>query len=231
MKRQGGGNLLIAGNDEDIAVRIIFSSITSLLKQPIVSDSIFYFFNFFDTDTEYSTKLNVLFGSLINKFKVVIVEEKDIKSTLESIKQELENRQANQTVNSANIFITIASIQRSRNFKKQNSTVTDETKILATLISDGSSKGIHSIIQIDSWESFKDKIFDYRIISDFSQRVITQTTEAGSRGLIDNTKATKLGTNRAYYFWDTENKLIKFKPYDLPDLNFYKTILNNIPNK
>lgn len=231
LKRQGGGNMLVVGNDEDVAVRIIFSAITSLLKQSISKDSVFYFFNFFDSDTEHFTKLNVLFNSFRNKFKVEVVEEKNIKTTLESIKQELDSRQTSSASNFPNIFITVASIQRGRIFRKDSYNMTDEAKLLATIIKDGTNKGIHSIIQVDSMDSFGGKIFEDKLLPDFSQRVATQMNSDNSRKILGNEKAMKLGNNRAYYFWDSENKLIKFKPYELPDINFFKTILNSIPNK
>ncbi|MBL7914382.1 MAG: hypothetical protein JNL49_04985 [Bacteroidia bacterium] len=231
LKRQGGGNMLVVGNDEDVAVRIIFSSITSLLKQPIPKDSVFYFFNFFDSDTEHFTKLNVLFNSFQTKFRVEIIEEKNIKTTLESVKQELDSRQASATSNFSNIFITVASIQRCRVFRKDNYNMTDEAKLFASIIKDGTNKGIHTIIQVDSMDSFGGKIFEDKLLPDFSQRVATQMNSDNSRKLLGNEKAMKLGNNRAYYFWDSENKLIKFKPYELPDINFFKTILNSIPNK
>ncbi len=231
LKKQGGGNLLIVGNDEEIATRIIFSSITSLLKQPISKDTLFYFFNFFNTDTEQHLELNNLFKMLCNKFKVEIVEDKNIKSTLESIKQELDSRQATAGSNFPSIFISIASLQRGRIFRKVGFDFTEETKILMSIIKDGSNKGIHSIIQIDSMDSFGEKIFEHRLLSDFSQRVATQMNSDNSRKLLGNEKAMKLGNNRAYYFWDNENKLIKFKPFELPEISFFKTILNRIPNK
>lgn len=231
LKKQGGGNLLIVGNDEEIATRIIFSSITSLLKQPISKDSLFCFFNFFDTDTKQYLELNNLFKMLRNKFKVEIVEDKNIKSTLESIKKELDNRQATAGSNFPNIFISIVSLQRGRIFRKVGFDFTEETKILMSIIKDGPNKGIHSIIQIDSMDSFGGKIFEDRLLPDFSQRVATQMNSDNSRKLLGNEKAMKLGNNRAYYFWDNENKLIKFKPFELPEISFFKTILNRIPNK
>lgn len=231
LKRQGGGNMLVVGNDEDVAVRIIFSVITSLLKQPMPKDSVFYFFNFFDTDTEHFAKLNVLFNSFQSKFKIEIVEEKNIKTTLEFLKHELNNRQTSSSSNFPNIFITVASIQRGRIFRKDSYNMTDEAKLLAGIIKDGTNKGIHTIIQIDSMDSFGGKIFEDKLLPDFSQRVATQMNSDNSRKILGNEKAMKLGNNRAYYFWDSENKLIKFKPYELPDINFFKAILNSIPNK
>jgi DNA segregation ATPase FtsK/SpoIIIE-like protein len=221
-KRQGGSNMLIVGNDEDIAVRIISSSITSLLKQPVHQDSTFYFFNFFDDDTTQFKNLKKLFEAVKTGFKVEFVEDINAKKTLDAITDELEQRQQNSTSNFSNIFIIAASIQRGRIFRKDGPNMTDEAKKLTGIIKNGTYKGIHSIIQIDSMDSFGTKIFEDRLLPDFSQRVATQMNDNNSRKLLGNDKATKLGNNRAYYFWDTENKLIKFKPYELPDMDFLK---------
>jgi hypothetical protein len=232
LKRESGGNLLIVGSDVGIAVRVLFSSITSLFIQPIQKESSFYFFNFYDTDTEEYKNLNKPFKAVRDKLNIEIVEEKNIKATLEKIKKELETRQTSAVSNYQNIFIVIASLQRGRIFNKENNNLTEETKLLSSVIKDGSNKGIHTIIQIDSMDSFMDRIFDRdKLLPEFSQRVATQMNEDNSRKLLRSKDAMLLGSNRAYYYWDTENKLIKFKPFEIPDLNFFKSIINNIINK
>ena len=38
--------------------------------------------------------------------------------------------------------------------------------------------------------------------------------------VIGNQKAAKLGSNRAWYYDDNENTMIKFKPYELPTFSW-----------
>jgi S-DNA-T family DNA segregation ATPase FtsK/SpoIIIE len=232
LKRQSGGNMLIVGSDVEVAVRILFSSITSLFSQNIRSDTSFYFFNFFDTDTEEYKNLNKPFQAVRNKFNVEIVDEKSIKLNLEIIKKELDVRLTSAVSSYPKIFVIITSLQRGRIFNKDNNNLSDEAKILSSIIKDGSNKDIHTIIQIDSMDSFMDRIFDRdKLLSEFSQRVATQMNEDNSRKLLRSKDAMLLGNNRAYYYWDTENKLVKFKPFELPTTDFFKSIITKIPNK
>jgi hypothetical protein len=230
-EKKGKSNFLIAGNDEEIALKVLCSSIISLIKQPIPKDSIFYLFNCFDSDTKHYVRVNNLFKLFRDKFQVEIVKEENTKSTLETIKQELKTRQSSSVSDFPKIFITVASIHNAESFRKASYDMTEEAKLLAGIIKDGSTKGIHSIIQIDSMDSFASKIFEDKLLPDFSHRVVTQTNSDNSRKLLGNEKAMKLGENRAYYFWDSKNKLVKFKPFEYPETEFFKTILNSIPNK
>lgn len=213
VRRQGGSNLLVAGYDEGIGLRIMSSSIISIAAQQLPHTCTFYSFNFFNIDTEYVNIPDSLLSNIQQDCK--IVSSKHVKETLQAIKEEIERRHSESASNLPNIYLIFFSLQRGRAFRKESYSMSEEGNLLAFILKEGPDVGVYSLVQVDTMDNFS-KNLDDNLLKEFSQRVASQMNPDNSVKLIGSQKAAKLGNNRAYYYDDNENTFIKFKPYELP---------------
>lgn len=214
MRKQGGSNFLVAGYDESIGLRVMCSSIISIAAQQQPNTCKFYSLNFYNVDSEFVNVPDELFNSIEQDF--VAVNSRQVKESLQSIKEEIENRLSGSSTNSANIYLTLFSLQRGRAFRKDGYSMSDEGNLLAYILKEGADVGVYSMVQVDTMDNFA-KNLDDNLLKEFSQRVASQMNPDNSVKIIGNQKAAKLGSNRAWYYDDNENTLIKFKPYELPN--------------
>ncbi len=213
LRKQGGSNLIVAGYDENIGVKVMCSSIISIAAQQKPNTCKFYSFNFYNVDSELVDIPTDLYKCIQQDCKNII--NRDVKETLESIKSEIEKRLSGNSTDNSNIFLTFFSLQRGRVFRKEGYSMSDEGNLLAYILKEGADVGVYSLVQVDTMDNFS-KNLDDNLIKEFSQRVASQMNPDNSVKLIGNQKASNLGNNRAWYYDDNENTMIKFKPYELP---------------
>lgn len=213
LRKQGGSNLLVAGYDESIGLRVMCSSVISIAAQQQPNTCKFYSFNFYNVDSEFVNIPDELYNSI--EQECVAVNSKQVKESLETIKDEIEKRLSSSSTNSPNIYLTFFSLQRGRTFRKEGYSMSDEGNLLAYILKEGADVGVYSMVQVDTMDNFA-KNLDDNLLKEFSQRVASQMNTDNSVKVIGNQKASKLGSNRAWYYDDNENTMIKFKPYELP---------------
>lgn len=217
LRKQGGSNLLVAGYDESIGLRVMSSSIISIATQQQPNTCKFYSFNFYNVDSEFVNVPDELFNSI--EQDCVAVNSRQVKESLQSIKEEIEKRLSVSSTNSPNIYLTFFSLQRGRAFRKDGYSMSDEGNLLAYILKEGADVGVYSMVQVDTMDNFA-KNLDDNLLKEFSQRVASQMNPDNSVKVIGNQKAAKLGSNRALYYDDNENTMIKFKPYELPTFSW-----------
>ncbi len=217
MRKQGGSNLLVAGYDESIGLRVICSSIISVAAQQQPNTCKFYCFNFYNIDSEFINVPDELFNSI--EQECVVVNSREVKESLQSVKFEIEERLSGSSTNSPNIYLTFFSLQRGRAFRKDGYSMSDEGNLLAYILKEGADVGVYALVQVDTMDNFA-KNLDDNLLKEFSQRVASQMNPDNSVKVIGNQKAAKLGANRAWYYDDNENTMIKFKPYELPTFDW-----------
>ena len=176
-----------------------------------------YSFNFYNVDSEFANIPDGLFNNIQQKCKTV--NNRLVKDTLQEIKDEIEIRLSGSSVNSPNIYLAFFSLQRGRAFRKDGYSMSDEGNLLAHILKEGPDVGVYSMIQVDTMDNFT-KNLDDNLLKEFSQRIASQMNPDNSVKLLGNQKAAKLGSNRAWYFDDNENTMIKFKPYELPNFSW-----------
>lgn len=64
IRRQGGNNIIVAGYDESIGIRIMASSIVSIAAQQQQNTCKFYCFNFYNLDSDLVNIPNELFNHI-----------------------------------------------------------------------------------------------------------------------------------------------------------------------
>ena len=217
LRKQGGSNLLVAGYDENIGLRVMCSSIISIAAQQQPNTCKFYAFNFYNVDSELVNVPDNLFNSI--EQVCITVNNRQIKESLKTIKEEIEKRLLGNSTNNTNIYLTFFSLQRGRAFRKDGYSMSDEGDILAYILKEGPDVGVYSLVQVDTIDNLS-KNLDDNLLKEFSQRIASQMNPDNSVKLIGNQKASKLGSNRAWFYDDNENVMIKFKPYELPTFSW-----------
>jgi DNA segregation ATPase FtsK/SpoIIIE, S-DNA-T family len=217
LRKQGGSNLLVAGYDENIGLRVMCSSIISIAAQQQSKSCKFYSFNFYNVDSEFVNVPDELFKNIDQD--CVGVNNRLVKETLQAIKQEIEKRLSGSSPNNSNIYLSFFSLQRGRAFRKDGYSMSDEGNLLSYILKEGADVGVFSLVQVDTMDNFS-KNLDDNLLKEFSQRIASQMNPDNSVKVIGNQKAAKLGSNRAWYYDDNENTMIKFKPYELPTFSW-----------
>jgi ABC-type multidrug transport system fused ATPase/permease subunit len=213
IRKQGGSNVLVAGYDEHIGLRIMASLLVSIAVQHQPDNAMFYSFNNYNIDSDMVSIPDELFKNIQQKCKSV--SNKEVKEILQTIKTEIETRLEAGNSDAPFIYLSFFSFQRGRVFRKEGYSMTEEGQLLSFILKEGPDVGIFSLLQVDTMDNFS-KNLDDNLLKEFSQRVASQMNPDNSVKVIGNQKAAKLGNNRAWYYDDNENILIKFKPYELP---------------
>src|SRR5262249_41308652 len=68
------------------------------------------------------------------------------------------------------------------------------------------------------------RTLDRQGMKEFENRVLFQMSSNDSSTLIDAPAASKLGENRALYYSEEENRIEKFRPYGLPNLEWLEGV-------
>lgn len=223
IRKQGGANLLVAGYDEGTGLRVMASSIISIAAQHPQDTAKFYYFNFFNVDSELVNVPHELFNNV--QQQIENVGSRDVRNALQSIKEDIEKRLLEGASNNPNIYLAFFSFQRGRAFRKDGYTMSGEGDLLSFILKEGPDVGVFTMIQVDTMDNFS-KNLDDNLLREFSQRVASQMNPDNSVKIIGNQKAAKLSDNRAWYYDDNENALTKFKPYELPSYSWVLQLQN-----
>lgn len=223
LRKQGGSNLLVAGYDEGTGLRVMASSVISVAAQHQQDTAKFYYFNFFNVDSELVNVPHELFNNIQQQSENV--GSRDVKNALQAIKDDIEKRLLEGASNNHNIYLVFFSFQRGRAFRKDGYTMSGEGDLLSFILKEGPDVGVFTMVQVDTMDNFS-KNLDDNLLREFSQRVASQMNPDNSVKIIGNQKASKLSNNRAWYYDDNENTLTKFKPYELPSYSWVLQLQN-----
>ena len=83
--------------------------------------------------------------------------------------------------------------------------------------------GVHTIIWCDSVNNMN-RTLDRQGMKEFENRILFQMSANDSSTLIDNPAASKLGENRALYYSEEANRVEKFRPYGIPELDWLEDV-------
>jgi DNA segregation ATPase FtsK/SpoIIIE, S-DNA-T family len=146
---------------------------------------------------------------------------------------ELKRRQEATSDDLAPIYIFIFDVQRFRDIRKSDDDFGyaryDEdkpmppSKLFADVLRDGPPVGIHTIIWCDSVNNMN-RTLDRQGMKEFENRILFQMSANDSSTLIETPAASKLGENRALYYSEEENRIEKFRPYGIPELEWLENV-------
>ena len=231
---QSGSNVLIVGqNDEAALAMMIMSAVSIAAQHPPVGPQAcrLYLLDGSPVDSAFAGQLGRLKDILPHP--VTNVTWRDLGSTFAGIAGEIKRRQESTSDDQAPIYIFIHDIQRFRDLRKSDDdfgyTKYDEdkpmppAKLFSDVLREGPPVGIHTIVWCDSVNNMN-RTLDRQGMKEFENRILFQMSANDSSTLIDNPAASKLGENRALYFSEEANRVEKFRPYGVPDLEWLQGV-------
>jgi DNA segregation ATPase FtsK/SpoIIIE, S-DNA-T family len=218
---QSGANLLLVGQQDELAISIMCSVLISLAAQ-------------YASDAARTVILDgtpadsLLSGTLARTAEALPlasqnVAYRDVDSSLAELSEELDRRMSDSSERHDAIFLFVCAIQRYRALRHQEESFSFSSeekkpqpdKQLARLITEGPSVGIHVIAWADTAVTL-DRTFERGVLREFDSRVLFQMSATDSSNLIDSPAANKLGQFRALSYSEEQGTAEKFRPYEIP---------------
>jgi S-DNA-T family DNA segregation ATPase FtsK/SpoIIIE len=232
-RRQGGANLLLIGQQDEMATAVLASCLLSLAAQLPPSQARFVLMDGTPVDSPTAGLLASMAEGMPHRADVI--GPREIGAAFQALGAELERRQADASAERQAVFVFIHDIQRFRDLRRAEDSygsygaekVISAAERLATLLREGPPLGIHVLAWADSLSN-AGRAFDRPAMREFASRVLFQMSPADSSNLIDGPAASRLGTNRGYLHEEEQGRLEKFRPFGLPPAEFladYRRIL------
>jgi DNA segregation ATPase FtsK/SpoIIIE-like protein len=228
-RRQGGANLLVVGQREDLGVSLLAMGIVSLaagqdahpggtfgrparfvLLEPAVAEE------------RPETMLSRLAERLPHRFETVA--RLGVASALESLAAEVRRRIDEQVADGEAVYLVIRDLGRFRELRKADgdfgfSFGSDQkagpSQDLVAILKDGPTVGVHALLWCDSLTNLM-RTFERGTLKEFELRALFQMSQNDSSQLIDSPAAGKLGPQRALFIHEETGTLEKFRPYAFP---------------
>jgi hypothetical protein len=153
-----------------------------------------------------------------------IIEPAELKTAIAELREDLRDRQDNSSKAADPVFLIIADLARLRDLRKSeddfgfggfgsgDSSPPSPTKMLAEILRDGPSVGIHTILWTDGAISFGHST-DRTAVNEFGTLVIFQTNASESTHFLDNVAASRLDRSQALLVHPSEGESTKIRPY------------------
>ena len=228
-RRQGGANLLIVGQREDLACSILTMSVVSLAagSDPYPGGSLgraarFVIFEPAIAEEHPETMVARLQNFLPHEIEVV--GRLGIADALAELAGEIQRRLDEQILDAESVFVVIRDIGRFREVRRDDSDFgfslsgdkqAGPAQHLVTILKDGPTVGIHAIIWSDSLTNLQ-RTFERGTLKEFELRVLFQMSGTDSSQLVETPAAGRLGEQRALYVQEETGTLEKFRPYQFP---------------
>ena len=229
-RRQGGANMLVVGQREDLGTAILAMSMVSLAAghDPHPGGATgrpgrFVLFEPAIAEENPEILLSKLVGSLPHETEVV--GRLGVPDTLDRLAAEVRRRVDNQVLDGEAVFVVIRDLARFRELRKADDgfgfSFGSEKKVgpaqhFLDILRDGPTVGIHTILWCDSLTNLM-RTFERGTLKEFELRVLFQMSGSDSSQLIDNPLASKLGPQRALFIHEETGTFEKFRPYAFPN--------------
>jgi S-DNA-T family DNA segregation ATPase FtsK/SpoIIIE len=228
-RRQGGANMLIVGQREDLGTSLLAMSMVSLaagldphpggalgrpgrfvLLEPAIADE----------------KPDILLEKLTAHLphEVEVVGRLAVAAGVAQLAAEVKRRLDEQVLDGEAVFLVVRDLARFRELRRGEGDFgfsfggdkqAGPAENFMTILRDGPPVGIHTLIWCDSLTNLQ-RTFERNAIKEFELRVLFQMSSSDSSQLVDSPLAAKLGPQRALFIHEETGTLEKFRPYAFP---------------
>lgn len=215
-------NVLIIGGETMISQEIcMFTMMSTIITYKNKEKAAFYIFNFLRADNPLYNHIE----SCKNLDADITFSDKsnDIVENLKNIFEEIQKRKEHFSNDMKDIYIFIYAMELGQPFKaakgKYGFDSTESMRILNDILREGPLMHVYTVLQIDNLYNLNqsaDNILGY-----FNHRIVLQMTTSDSNRLIESDAASNLYVEgnewtkyRGYYYNQSKNSLIKFRPYN-----------------
>ncbi len=233
---QGGSNLLVVGQQEEMALSVMAAALLSLAAQ------------------DPAARLFVLDGTPVDSPLVGVLEKvcdavpqsvllggwRDVVTVLGEVSAEVARRQQAAQERHAPAYLFVYNLPRFRDLRRAEDDfgfgrrgeerAVSPAQQLATVLREGAALGVHVIVWCDNLTNLN-RSFDRPALREFEMRVLFQMSAADSSTLIDNPVASKLGVNRALFHSEDRGQPEKFRPYGLPSEEWLAWVKEQLRNR
>ena len=229
-RRQGGANLLIIGQREDLGVSLLAVSMVSLAAahDPHPGGALGRAARFVVFEPAIAEeKPDILLAGLAPSLphETELVGRLGVGDAIQHLADEVRRRIDEQVLDGESVYVVIRDLARFRELRRNEadfgySSFGGEQKAtpsqnLVTLLKDGPPVGIHVLIWCDSLTNLQ-RTFERGTLKEFELRVLFQMSGSDSSQLVDSPAAVKLGPQRALFIHEETGTLEKFRPYAFP---------------
>ena len=235
-RRQGGANLLIVGQREDLGASLLAMALTSLAAghDPHPGGGLGRTARFVLLEPAIAEeKPDLLLAQLADHLphEIEVVGRLGTADAMETLAAEIRRRLDGQIIDAEAVFVVVRDLGRFRELRKSDSdfgfSMGDKkagpAENFLTLIKDDPAVGVHAVIWCDSLTNLQ-RTFDRNAIKEFELRVLFQMSGNDSSQLVDTPAAAKLGPQRALFIHEETGTLEKFRPYAFPSAEWLATV-------
>ncbi len=227
-RRQGGANLLVVGQREDLGTSLLALAIVSLAAghDPHPGGGLgraarFVVFEPAIAEEKPDTMLARLADHLPHEIEAA--GRLGVAAAIEGVANEVKRRLDEQVLDGESVFVVIRDLGRFRELRKNDGDFgysfgdkkAGPADHLLTILKDGPAVGVHAIIWCDSLTNLQ-RTFDRNAVKEFELRVLFQMSGNDSSQLVDSPVAARLGPQRALFIHEETGTLEKFRPYSFP---------------
>ena len=228
-RRQGGANLLIVGQREDLGVSLLAMSMVSLAAahDPHPGGALgraarFVVFEPAIAEEKPDILLSKLAPSLPHETE--LVGRLGVGDAVQRLADEVRRRIDEQVLDGEAVYVILRDLARFRELRRNEGDFgysfggdqkATPAQNLVTLLKDGPPVGVHVLIWCDSLTNLQ-RTFERGTLKEFELRVLFQMSGSDSSQLVDSPAAVKLGPQRALFIHEETGTLEKFRPYAFP---------------
>jgi hypothetical protein len=236
-RRQGGANLLIVGQREDLGVSLLAMAMMSLAvgHDPHPGGCVGRAARFVVLEPAIAQeKPDIMLARLAPSLphEVEMVNPLGVGDAVARLADEVKRRIEEQVLDGEAVFVIIRDLARFRELRRNESdfgySMSGDAKAtpaqnLVTLLKDGPPVGVHVLVWCDSLTNLQ-RTFERATLKEFELRVIFQMSGSDSSQLVDSPAAVKLGPQRALFVHEETGTLEKFRPYAFPTDDWLATV-------
>jgi hypothetical protein len=225
-RKQSGSNVMILGQQEEIAVGLTMSSLVSLsaavdpaLPEPSIHLVI---------GQALDAASEALLQQMAETLPIRLWPQRELGALLNTLADEIERRGQ---LSGAPQFLLLYGLHRLRDLRRPDDDFgfsrkgEEKTpyKQFTYLLKEGPPAGVFTMLWCDTLVNLQ-RSLDRPTMREFDQRVLMQMSAADSSTLMDSPIAAKLGPQRALYYTEDLGKIEKFRPYALPSIEWIKSL-------
>ncbi|MES2707278.1 MAG: FtsK/SpoIIIE domain-containing protein [Verrucomicrobiota bacterium] len=224
--RQSGQHLLITGQRDEATLTMLGLSLLALAAQYPAGTAKFYLFHSAAPGGQEAEFIDHIAATLPTA--LTQVRPAEAASAMGEISAELKTRvtgaDSGEGPAAPPVFVLIHGLHRFKKLRQEDefsfSMDSDSSESpgaqFASLITEGSSHGIHLLVSLDTYNNVN-RCMNRKALTEFEMRVVFQMSANDSSSLIDSPAAGNLGLHRALFHNEHDGTLETFRPYAPPD--------------
>jgi hypothetical protein len=220
LRRQSGGNVLMVGQRDEVAMNLMTAAMVALASQLPPSSLEFVILDGSPPDSPHAGAFERAASALPHTSR--IVPWNDVPSVIGELSREADRRAQADQNDAATVVLLVYGLQRYRMLRRSEDafgfSMGDEEAAprpevqFAGLLREGPGVGLHVMTWADTLGTIE-RTFDRQTLREFDHRILFQMSASDSSTLIDSPIANQLGFHRALLYSEEQGGLEKFRPY------------------